>query len=756
MSDEPAPASVSTDRIEERFLASLNVRPFPVADLREMIVALHESGQEKRLADCLLVLQNAYEQEGEIQALLGILKLRAEWGGDAGALAEDFREALSIAAHKDRVRAAMVESVSFGEVAPAESLRRLETLLACQPGAFCLDKTWGFGVIRRLDGFYKRLVIDFDRRKAHALAFGYAGESLRLLDPSHILAEFHSDEAAFHAKVKEAPDEVVLQALRSFGPMSVTRIEDEFAKHGLLPKDETWKTFWTAARARLKGNPNVRIPPATKKNEPVVLLARAVSFADANWFEDLAGNTDVADLLARAAAILAKGVAPSLPPASLAILAERLRYAYVAARTRTTVQKPALETRGDMAVNSDARYKRWLDGVRQGRADMARAALIASRLSLSEVPVEEWIREMSAPAFLFDASLKMSSRDLADFAELLPIKDDPNVAVPFVDSLEGMPFALVEVVLPALLRGVAAQESRVAIANAFGKSSVPFPLLLWIARHQNEEDVRQIVAPATVAAACLIALEMQTAGEELRLFHLIARLFEDPKWVGDLMLRMDDDGRQALLDRIRACDGAWDPPRKRAIVAAILREYPDLATPRAVEEAPAEAAPRLTSWRSYYERQEQRRKLVEEDLPKNAHDIDVARSYGDLRENFEYQTAKDTQRLLLQRQAELTEQLAIVKGTDFAGAATDKVSIGTEAVLRLADGSVETYSILGEWDSDEALHIVPCRSRIAEILLDKTPGVEVVLPTITGQGRPATLEAIRPLSDTVRAWIAVR
>ena len=81
---------------------------------------------------------------------------------------------------------------------------------------------------------------------------------------------------------------------------------------------------------------------------------------------------------------------------------------------------------------------------------------------------------------------------------------------------------------------------------------------------------------------------------------------------------------------------------------------------------------------------------------------------------------------------------------------------GREIPVRLADGSTEAYSILGEWDSDEALHIVPCRSRIAEILLDKTPGAEVVLPAITGQGRPATLEAVRPLPDAVRAWIAVR
>ena len=277
MSDEPASATVSTDRIEERFMASLKIRPFPVTELQEMIIALHASGQTERLSDCLLVLQNEYEKEGELDALLRLLNLRAGWGGDEAALAAEFQEILAVAAHKDRVHAAMVDSVAFGSVPVAESLRRLQTLLGCRPGAFCLDKTWGFGIVRRLDGFYKRIVIDFDRRKAHALAFAYAAESLRVLDSSHILGALHTDAEAFYAKVKSAPDEIVLMALRSFGPMSVTHMEDEFARHGILPKGETWKTFWTNARAKLKGNSGIRIPPATKKNEPIQLPQRAAA-----------------------------------------------------------------------------------------------------------------------------------------------------------------------------------------------------------------------------------------------------------------------------------------------------------------------------------------------------------------------------------------------------------------------------------------------------------------------------------------------
>jgi transcription elongation GreA/GreB family factor len=76
------------------------------------------------------------------------------------------------------------------------------------------------------------------------------------------------------------------------------------------------------------------------------------------------------------------------------------------------------------------------------------------------------------------------------------------------------------------------------------------------------------------------------------------------------------------------------------------------------------------------------KKLVEVDLPKNSHDIAVARSYGDLRENFEYQAAKDLQRQLLQRQAEMQIELKTVKGTDFADAPCNKVGSGTTVVLR--------------------------------------------------------------------------
>ena len=55
----------------------------------------------------------------------------------------------------------------------------------------------------------------------------------------------------------------------------------------------------------------------------------------------------------------------------------------------------------------------------------------------------------------------------------------------------------------------------------------------------------------------------------------------------------------------------------------------------------------------------------------------MARSYGDLSENHEYKAAKEMQKLLMRRKADLETQLVRARGTDFAIPRTDVASIGT-------------------------------------------------------------------------------
>ncbi len=54
-------------------------------------------------------------------------------------------------------------------------------------------------------------------------------------------------------------------------------------------------------------------------------------------------------------------------------------------------------------------------------------------------------------------------------------------------------------------------------------------------------------------------------------------------------------------------------------------------------------------------------------IQQNRQDIQIARSYGDLRENFEYKSSKEQQRVLMRQKSEAERDLARARGTDFAG-----------------------------------------------------------------------------------------
>src|SRR4029077_1238073 len=99
--------------------------------------------------------------------------------------------------------------------------------------------------------------------------------------------------------------------------------------------------------------------------------------------------------------------------------------------------------------------------------------------------------------------------------------------------------------------------------------------------------------------------------------------------------------------------------------------------------------------------------LVRAKIPENTKEIALARSYGDLSENFEFKAAKQMQSVLMRRKAELEQMLHNARGTSFENADTSRVSIGTIITVRdVKTNSDEAYTILGAWDGDPDRHII--------------------------------------------------
>jgi transcription elongation GreA/GreB family factor len=84
------------------------------------------------------------------------------------------------------------------------------------------------------------------------------------------------------------------------------------------------------------------------------------------------------------------------------------------------------------------------------------------------------------------------------------------------------------------------------------------------------------------------------------------------------------------------------------------------------------------------------------------------------------------QKLLMRRKQELEAQLVRARGTDFADARTDVVSIGTKIHLtEIGSKQKETYAILGAWDSNPDEGIISYLSPLAQAMLNRKPEDEV-------------------------------
>ena len=163
----------------------------------------------------------------------------------------------------------------------------------------------------------------------------------------------------------------------------------------------------------------------------------------------------------------------------------------------------------------------------------------------------------------------------------------------------------------------------------------------------------------------------------------------------------------------------------------------------------------IVSWPSLEKRKAEYDDLISKKIPENTKEIGVARSYGDLRENFEYKAAKEMQTVLMRRKAELEQMLSRARGTGFENVETGQVSIGTSVVTREAEsGQLSTFHILGAWDSDPGKGIVSYLTAIGQALLGKTTGDSVELPGETAAKQVEIVE-ITAWQNTENEAVAV-
>ena len=716
-------AGKSEGELEEWFLENVAAENAPVEAMIQAIQATYAADSIDAAESLTSLLQEALTTRMDEVNTLALAQLRQQWRDDAD-YPRELRRTLR-STFKSRFGKAYIKHIGLGEsgVSVATSLERLAVLEGLSPDVLCHDDTWGFGVIKNLDDFYAKVTIDFDSKSGHEMTFAYASETLDLIDDDHLLARKHRDEAGLLALASKNAPEVVRVALSSYGDMTVDELQALISRE--IVGATGWKKFWDQARRGLKSDPLVDLP--TKRSEPLRLLSSEKQY-DEDWVEEFSKERHPPEIAKLVATLEEETDFAALPEMIKEAVADRLAFAAWGADGNW----PGLV----VTILMDASR---LDLVEDGKFGDRQTDVV--KLLTKQI-------NQDLVGMLFDMPARRLAEGMLFIADRYEGWDSALLV-----KLPKMTMSVLTAAIEFLVESGAEMPLRETLQSLFSSRMATGEILLWTLRNDARNLEWKLVPKGEMLLQVVECLEENLGGDQLRTQNQLRILMEDGAALGPQLQDLTEDQRIFLLQRVNVSSG-WDEIGRRAVIGGMIKAFPELQQQligKSDRDEP-KPRPRVTSWRSYRERQQHLKRLLEVDIPENAKEIAVATSYGDLRENAEYKYAKEHQTVLYCRRDEINADLKVVRGADFDAKASDVVVAGSTVTIQMSDGAKRTYTILGEWDRDETLEIISCKSRLAEVLEGLACGDKTMVPSDTGEAE-AEVVAIDVLSPAVLAWL---
>ena len=285
------------------------------------------------------------------------------------------------------------------------------------------------------------------------------------------------------------------------------------------------------------------------------------------------------------------------------------------------------------------------------------------------------------------------------------------------------------------------EEMRAYLDRWIRDYSVTCEMLLWLCKERGDAKYKDFINQR-LFAAILSAIERDSLSEIKRSTKLHDLLSSDRELIGELLANATH-AELRTAGRALLATPALEELDKRSLMARLIKLYPDLHTllTGGGEERPTAL---IVSWTSLERRKAELDDLVNKQIPKNIEEIQIAREYGDLRENFEFKAAKEMQSVLARRRTELEYDLGRARGTNFENPDVTLVSIGTTTALKdEKTGKGEKYTLLGAWDGDPDKNILSYLTTIGQALLGHRVGETINLPDESGSNaRPVKIESV--------------
>jgi transcription elongation factor GreA len=601
--------------------------------------------------------------------------------------------------------------------------RDAEQLEKLKPGTFCLHKSWGFGRVAEWNLLLNQILIDFAGKKSHPMQVQYAAENLTPLAPEHFLARKANDLASIKKFAREEPVALVRNIIESMGGQANIAQIGEWLVGDVLTEAE-WKRWWESTKKLLKTSGAFSIP--VKKAEPIQLRGEGMSHTDE---------------------LIASFNKARQPKEQIAALDQIIKFHQQFKEPEKQLQ-PIIATIENMAVRNQKMHPELAFELIIARDDLLeRVPQLHTThigLALSKLILEEEKRLMSVLPKLPAAKEKR-------VLQALPSVLGPRWTERALQLMQGSHGRMVAQIPRILSESGQHAELRTMLERSIREHSATSEMLAWLC--SERERWGELITP-DLLGAIFATLEREQHNTPGRASKLHRALVEDRQLLGDIFKKADVAIARDTIRRVQLSP-LFDELTKRSLLGRIVKVYPELEGMITGAQPQEKIAPLIVSWSSLERRKTEYEELVKVKIPENTKEIALARSYGDLSENFEFKAAKQMQSVLMRRKAELEQMLDNARGTSFEKVDTSRVSIGTIVTLRAMEtNKEETYTILGAWDGDPDRHIISYQTAIGQALLGHKAGDAVPLNTEHGTAQ-FTIVSIQPAPPDETAPVSV-
>jgi transcription elongation factor GreA-like protein/transcription elongation GreA/GreB family factor len=561
-----------------------------------------------------------------------------------------------------------------------------------EKGNFVLHTAgWGVGEIMDVSFLREQASIEFEHLQGSKrdISFKNAFKTLIPIPKTHFLARRFSGPDNLEKDAKENSVEIVRQLLQDLGPKTASEIKDEMVD--LVIPEAEYSKWWQQARAKLKKDPLIETPDATK--EPFKLRKGHASweerlekaFAGKNSFE---GTLSSAHSLVRDFPELLKNPeakARLIEKIQNLLLREKINEAehlqvllFLENPLGVQLEESSLKKLILKLTNIEETLnhieivqlkKRLLTAIREYRSDWAEIFLQLLFVIEPNQLKDFLVKELTEPTHL--EMLKKRIKDLIDH----PRKYPEAVLWYFQKVLnnEDLPF----------------------FSDTREKSHSLEALLIVFNSVDHKAEYKDL---------------------SKKIYNLLTgNRFEI---IRNFLKECSKDFAEEFLLLSSKCHGFSDHDKK------ILRSLTEVAHPSLAEKKQQKIDFNVfwTTEAGYFKMKERVQHIGTVEIVDVAKEIEVARSHGDLRENAEYKSALERRARLQNELKMLSDQFQKARILTKDDVSVSNVGIGTKIELMGPKGEKIIYSILGPWDADPDSSILSFQSKFAQAMEGKKAG----------------------------------